>query len=74
MLPGPDLAWHAGAARQRGLDTLSDDELIGLLGAARRLASWSAGLELAAWPSWTPAGPGRAAARASTWPRNSPSR
>jgi Domain of unknown function (DUF222) len=47
MLPGPGLAWHAGAARQRGLGTLSDDELIGLLGGARRLESWSAGLELA---------------------------
>ena len=48
MLPGPDLAWHAGAARQRGLDALSDDELIGVLGAAGRLESWSAGLKLAA--------------------------
>ncbi len=47
LLPGSDLAWHAGAARQRGLDTLSDDELIGVLGGARRLSSWSAGLELA---------------------------
>jgi hypothetical protein len=47
MLPGPGLAWHAGAARQRGLGALSDDELIGLLGAARRLSSWSAGLNLA---------------------------
>jgi Domain of unknown function (DUF222) len=47
MLPGPDLAWHAGQARQRGLDTLSDDELIGLLGGSRRLASWQAELELA---------------------------
>ena len=32
----------------RGLDRLSDDELIGVLRAARRLASWSAALELAA--------------------------
>jgi len=48
MLPGPDLAWHAGAARQRGLGALSDDELIGVLGGARRLSSWSAELELAA--------------------------
>ena len=47
MLPGPDLAWHAGAARQRGLDTLSDDELIGVLGAANRLEAWQAGLKLA---------------------------
>jgi hypothetical protein len=48
MLPGPELAWYAGAARQRGLDALSDDELIGVLAAARRLGSWQAGLELAA--------------------------
>jgi len=47
LLPGPDLAWHAGAARQRGLDALSDDELIGVLARARRLGSWSAELELA---------------------------
>jgi Domain of unknown function (DUF222) len=47
MLPGPDLAWHAGQARQAGLGTLSDDELIGLLGSARRLSSWQAELELA---------------------------
>ena len=47
MLPGPELAWHAGAARQRGLDALSDDELIGVLGAAQRLSSWQAELELA---------------------------
>ena len=48
MLPGPDLAWHAGQARQRGLDTLSDDELIGLLGGSRKLTSWAAEMELAA--------------------------
>ncbi len=48
MRPGPDLAWHAGQARQGGLGTLSDDELIGVLGAARRLGSWQAELELAA--------------------------
>jgi hypothetical protein len=47
LLPGPDLAWHAGAARQRGLDVLSDDELIGLLGAAGRLEAWQAELKLA---------------------------
>src|SRR6516162_3424395 len=47
MLPGPDLAWHVGQARQTGLGVLSDDELIGLLGAARRLSSWQAELELA---------------------------
>jgi hypothetical protein len=48
MLPGPDLAWHLGQARQRGLGALSDDELIGVLGAARRMSSWQAELELAA--------------------------
>src|SRR5215469_9539698 len=48
MLPGPDLARHIGQARQRGLGALSDDELIGMLGGARRLSSWSAELELAA--------------------------
>src|SRR5215469_3596198 len=47
MLPGPDLAWHIGQARQIGLGVLSDDELIGVLGAARRLSSWQAELELA---------------------------
>jgi hypothetical protein len=47
MLPGPELAEYAGAARARGLDVLSDDELIGVLCAARRLSSWQAELELA---------------------------
>ena len=47
MLPGPDLAWHIGQARQIGLGALSDDELLGVLGAARRLSSWQAELELA---------------------------
>jgi hypothetical protein len=47
MLPGPDLAWHAGQARQRGLDTMSDDELIGALGGTRKLWSWAAEFELA---------------------------
>jgi hypothetical protein len=48
MLPGADLAWHLGAARHRGLGELSDDELIGVLAAARRVQSWQAELELAA--------------------------
>ena len=48
MLPGADLAWHLGIARQRGLGALSDDELIGVLAAARRVQSWQAELELAA--------------------------
>jgi hypothetical protein len=47
MLPGPDLAWHLGGARQAGLGALSDDELAGVLGAARRVCSWQAELELA---------------------------
>ena len=71
MLPGPDLAWHAGAARQRGLGALSDDELIGVLGGARRppgRRSWN----WPRWPSWTPGGPGRTAATGSTWLRRSP--
>jgi len=48
MLPGAELAWHLGAARQRGLGALSDNELIGVLAAARRVQSWQAELELAA--------------------------
>jgi hypothetical protein len=47
MLPGSDLAWHAAQARRRGLGELSDDEVCGLMGAARRLESWAAGLKLA---------------------------
>ena len=47
MLPGADLAWQTGKVRQAGLDTMSDDQLIGLLGASRRLQSWQAELELA---------------------------
>jgi hypothetical protein len=47
MLPGPELGWYAGAARARGLGVLSDDELVGVLCAARRLSSWQAELELA---------------------------
>ena len=46
--PGPVLAGFAGDAWGAGLGRLSDDELIGVLRAARRLASWSAAMELAA--------------------------
>src|SRR5215470_3357354 len=46
--PGPVLASFAGDAWAAGLGRHSDDELIGVLRAARRLASWSAALELAA--------------------------
>jgi hypothetical protein len=48
MLPGADLAWHLAAARRRGLGALTDDELIGVLAAARRARSWQAERELAA--------------------------
>jgi hypothetical protein len=48
MLPGSELAWHLGAARQRGLAELSDDELIGFLVAARRGEAWQAAMVLAA--------------------------
>lgn len=45
--PGPVLAGLAERAWKGGLGCLTDDELIGVLRAARRLASWSAALELA---------------------------
>ena len=48
MEPGPVLAGFADDAIAAGLPTLTDDELIGVLGAARRLASRAAGIELAA--------------------------
>ncbi|HKA96727.1 MAG TPA: DUF222 domain-containing protein [Streptosporangiaceae bacterium] len=48
MPPGAVLAGFAGDAWAAGLGRLRDDELIGVLRAARRLASWSAALELAA--------------------------
>ncbi len=48
MEPGPVLAGFADDAISGGLPTLSDDELIGVLCAARRLASRAAGIELAA--------------------------
>ncbi len=48
MEPGPVLAGFAADTTGDGLSGLSDDELIGYLGGARRLASWSASMELAA--------------------------
>jgi hypothetical protein len=48
MEPGPQLATLADEAWRRGLEALSDDELIGVLRAARRLASRAAALELSA--------------------------
>src|SRR5215469_10588998 len=46
--PGPVLAGLTADRHEAGLGRLTDDELIGVLRAARRLASWSASLELAA--------------------------
>ena len=46
--PGPVLAGLARDMAAAGLGWRSDDELIGLLRAGRRLASWSASLELSA--------------------------
>jgi len=48
LAPDPVLAGFAQDAVDGGLGTLSDDELVGLLGAARRLSSWQAAAELAA--------------------------
>ena len=45
--PGPVLAGFAADALTAGLGRLSDDELIGVLRASRRLASWAAAVELA---------------------------
>jgi hypothetical protein len=47
MPPGAELAWHAEAFWDRGLDQLSDDELVGLLGGWRRLASRATAAEAA---------------------------
>jgi hypothetical protein len=46
--PGPVLAGFAADAWAAGLGRLSDDELIGVMRAARRIASWAAAMELAA--------------------------
>jgi len=48
MEPGAVLAGFTDDAIDDGLNVLSDDELVGLMGAARRLASRAAGIELAA--------------------------
>src|SRR5216683_136432 len=47
LAPGPVLAGFAADARAHGLEALSDDELIGVLCAQRRLTSWAASGELA---------------------------
>jgi hypothetical protein len=46
--PGPVLAGLTGDVHAAGLGRLTDDELVGVLRAARRLGSWSASLELSA--------------------------
>ena len=48
MDPGAALAWLAAGAFDAGLNRLSDDELVGVLLAARRLSSWQAALECTA--------------------------
>ena len=48
LAPGPVLAGLVDDLHADGLGALGDDELIGVLRAARRLASWSASIELAA--------------------------
>ncbi|HVB46439.1 MAG TPA: hypothetical protein VNF47_27530 [Streptosporangiaceae bacterium] len=48
LAPGPVLAGFAADACDSGLARLSDDELVGLLCAARRLSSWQASMEFAA--------------------------
>jgi hypothetical protein len=48
LAPGPELAGFAQNAWADGLGTLSDDALVGMLQAWRRLASWAAAGELAA--------------------------
>jgi len=46
--PGPVLAGFAADVWDSGLARVSDDELIGVLRAARRLTSWATAMELAA--------------------------
>jgi hypothetical protein len=48
LAPDPVLAALADLTWREGLDQLDDDQLTGVLRAAARLASWSAGLKLAA--------------------------
>jgi hypothetical protein len=48
LVPGPVLAGFSENAWADGLGTLSDDALVGVLRAWRRLASWAAGGETAA--------------------------
>ena len=46
--PGPALAGFSQGVLDDGFAGLSDDELVGVLRASRRLSSWQAGMELAA--------------------------
>ena len=46
LAPGSCLAGLSQDAFESGLGRLSDDDLVGLLGAARRLSSWQAAIEL----------------------------
>lgn len=46
LAPDEMLAGFAAMAYDRGLGRLPDDELVGLLCAARRLSSWQAAVEL----------------------------
>jgi len=46
LTPGPALAGLSHEVFEAGLGGLSDNDLVGLLGAARRMASWQAAIEL----------------------------
>jgi hypothetical protein len=48
LMPGGALAGLSGHALDDGLAVMSDDGLVGLLRATRRLSSWQSGIELAA--------------------------
>jgi Domain of unknown function (DUF222) len=48
LIPGPVLSSFSQDTVDAGLGALEDDELVGLLRAARRLASWQAAVELRA--------------------------
>ena len=48
LIPGPVLSSFSQDTLDSGLGSLGDDELVGLLRAARRLASWQAAAELRA--------------------------
>ena len=46
--PGPVLAWFTDDVVRGGLAKVTDDELVGVMCAARRIASWASGIELSA--------------------------